>query len=91
MNVTTHIYMCVCMLYGCIHLGIYIGTHTWVCMCMHILVYVFVHICMDVGRDKCMNVHTCTHYKHACMHTYMHMYVCMYICVTQGCLVPETA
>ena len=34
----------------------YIGRHTWVCMCMQIWVYVFIPICMYIGRHVYMYV-----------------------------------
>ena len=40
MHVYMHgcMYACICMLYECIHLGMYTGKHTHVCMCVGIYV-----------------------------------------------------
>ena len=42
------IYVCVYMLHGCIHLGMYIGRHKLVCMCMHECMQLLICVCMYV-------------------------------------------
>ena len=70
MYICIHICTCIYACYTCIHLGMYIGRHALVCMCMHIWLYEFVHICTYVGRHMYMH----THYRYACIHTFVYMY-----------------